>query len=305
MARLTDGTIWLIVLVANIVVPVSVCLTVKTDQVVPTLGLFVLLETFVAILWYTMETRRLKESAASQVSKLDKSQQQTTFGDLYTHQQQVTLLFSRNLELLPYFYDNKELPEDHPHHDFAMMLAEMLADFFEHVYLELELNTLPLETAEGWRMYAQSKYLCCPPLRRYLHSHRDVYGEGIMLMFGESQTPYGYELILDLKNCDISDHDLTRPKLMAFFAELCDRIGMRRHGDPLIWENKSGISHLHGISAIQFIETSNVVCHPLTLLKCVYVNIFSCKKFDTDVAKAFCVAFWKASSVTSRRITRN
>jgi S-adenosylmethionine decarboxylase len=110
-----------------------------------------------------------------------------------------------------------------------------------------------------------------------------------------STKPYGLELLLDLKECDLSD--LSPEKVTAYFIELCVLIQMKRHGDPLFWEDHSGIPHLHGLSAIQFIETSNVVCHALPLLQAVYLNIFSCREFDTEEAKKFSVDFWKAASV--------
>ena len=105
---------------------------------------------------------------------------------------------------------------------------------------------------------------------------------------------YGLELIMDLKGCDLSD--LTREKLRHFFVELCDRIDMARHGEPFYWEDTSDIPHLRGISGFQFIETSNVVCHPLPMLKAVYINIFSCKSFDTQDALKYCIDFWGARS---------
>ncbi len=105
---------------------------------------------------------------------------------------------------------------------------------------------------------------------------------------------YGLELILDLKGCDLSD--LTREKLKRFFVELCDRIKMVRHGEPLYWEDTSDIPHLRGISGFQFIETSNVVCHPISMQNAVYLNIFSCKEFDTEDAVKYCVEFWGAKS---------
>lgn len=77
---------------------------------------------------------------------------------------------------------------------------------------------------------------------------------------------------------------------------------MKRHGEPLFWEDHSGIPHLHGVSAERFIETSSVVCHPL--LKAVYVNVFSCKEFDIDVAKRFSVEYWRAVSVVHALVTR-
>lgn len=113
---------------------------------------------------------------------------------------------------------------------------------------------------------------------------------------------YGLELILDLKNCDLSD--LTEEKMGRFFVELCDRIKMTRHGDPLYWSDFSETPHLNGISGIQFIETSNVVCHALPLLNAVYINLFSCKEFDPEDASMFCKKFWNSSSENHTVVVR-
>jgi len=113
---------------------------------------------------------------------------------------------------------------------------------------------------------------------------------------------YGLELIIDLKECDLSD--LSKEKLSDFFVKLCDRIKMVRYGEPLFWEDHSEIPHLRGVSAIQFIQTSNIVCHPLPMLNAVYLNIFSCKEFDTEDALKFCVEFWKAGSETHTVVPR-
>ncbi len=60
-----------------------------------------------------------------------------------------------------------------------------------------------------------------------------------------------------------------------------------------------------GTSAVQFILTSTIVIHTLDLMKVVYVNIFSCKEFDTNVAakftaKWFCSNDWTANVVIRR-----
>jgi S-adenosylmethionine/arginine decarboxylase-like enzyme len=113
---------------------------------------------------------------------------------------------------------------------------------------------------------------------------------------------YGLELIIDMKGCDLSD--LNKDKLGRFFVELCDLIEMKRHGDPIFWEDHSDIPHLRGTSGLQFIETSNVVCHPLPMLNAVYLNIFSCKKFDTEKALEFSMKFWGATSENHTVVTR-
>ena len=113
---------------------------------------------------------------------------------------------------------------------------------------------------------------------------------------------YGLELIIDLHGCDLSDLD--RAKLQRFFIKLCDLIDMKRHGDPIFWEDTSNIPHLRGVSGFQFIETSTVVCHPLPMLKAVYLNIFSCKEFNPENALKFCKKFWGATSKVHTIILR-
>lgn len=113
---------------------------------------------------------------------------------------------------------------------------------------------------------------------------------------------YGLELIVDMKGCDLSD--LTQEKLGKFLIDLVDRVKMVRHGEPMFWEDHSGIPHLDGISAIQFIETSNVVCHALPMLKAIYLNLFSCKPFDADDALQFSMQYWNATSENHTVVTR-
>lgn len=117
-----------------------------------------------------------------------------------------------------------------------------------------------------------------------------------------NQENYGIELILDMHHCDIST--FTKENLSKYFTELCKLIDMKPHGKPMFWHNDSNIPHLRGIFGIQFIETSNIVVHALELLETVFVNIFSCKEFDTKVAEEFIKNFFKAKEVNSRVIER-
>lgn len=104
-----------------------------------------------------------------------------------------------------------------------------------------------------------------------------------------TQKIYGYELILDLHGCDVSK--FTRKSIEEYMVTICKAIGMERE-DLHFWDYE-GVpeeeipkdSHLLGTTAVQFITTSNIVIHTLDLLKAVYVNIFSCKKYDTELAE--------------------
>ena len=57
-------------------------------------------------------------------------------------------------------------------------------------------------------------------------------------------------------------------------------------------EEKQTAPHAKGSSAVQFILTSSIVIHTLDLLDAVYVNIFSCKTFDKEIAKDITVEWF-------------
>lgn len=113
---------------------------------------------------------------------------------------------------------------------------------------------------------------------------------------------YGVELILDMHDCDIQT--FTEEYLTRFFIELCDLIKMERHGEPMFWTEHTTEPHMSGISAVQFIRTSNIVVHTLDKLSAVYVNIFSCADFDPKVAEEFTKKFFKAQKSNTSFIER-
>ena len=125
----------------------------------------------------------------------------------------------------------------------------------------------------------------------------------------DKSTSYGYELILDLHGCD--PITFNRKSLKGYFKKLCDAIDMVR-SDLHFWdyegvpqeEREEEPPHLLGTSAIQFITTSNVTIHTLDKLKAVYVNIFSCKQYDKDLAEQITKEWFKAKECRSHFIER-
>ena len=119
---------------------------------------------------------------------------------------------------------------------------------------------------------------------------------------------YGTELILDLHECDASK--FTRKAIERFFEELCELIDMERC-DLHFWddvgvpaEEQQTDPKTKGTSAVQFILTSTVVVHTLDLLQTVYVNVFSCKEYDTDVAAKFVAGWFNSGDWTASVVTR-
>ena len=121
-------------------------------------------------------------------------------------------------------------------------------------------------------------------------------------------TPYGFELILDLHDCDVSTFN--RKSIKVYFEKLCDAIDMKRC-DLHFWDDlgvpedeRQTSPHTKGTSAVQFILTSNITIHTLDLLKAVYVNIFSCKPYDKELAEKLTIDWFKAKICRSNFIER-
>ncbi len=107
---------------------------------------------------------------------------------------------------------------------------------------------------------------------------------------GVKMKPYGHELILDLHGCD--PERFNRKTIRAYLKALCKAIGMQPC-ELHFWDDigvpssrRQTEPHLKGTSAVQFILTSNVTIHTLDELGAVYVNIFSCKPFNSRKAAA-------------------
>lgn len=114
--------------------------------------------------------------------------------------------------------------------------------------------------------------------------------------------------MLDLHGCDVSTFN--RDSLRGYFKKICDAIDMERE-DLHFWdydgvpeEERTTEAHLLGTSAVQFIKTSNIVIHTLDLLEAVYINIFSCKPYDKDMAEKITVEWFGAKECRTQFIER-
>ena len=91
---------------------------------------------------------------------------------------------------------------------------------------------------------------------------------------------------IDLHDADherLADPDTIR----RFVPALIDAIGMQAHG-PLMLD-RFGDDELEGWSALQFIETSSITVHADEAFDRFFVDVFSCRSFDPDVAAAVAV----------------
>ena len=93
--------------------------------------------------------------------------------------------------------------------------------------------------------------------------------------------PWGVLAAIDLHGCERAR--LADPDTIArFVPAVIAAIGMRAHG-PLRLD-RFGDGELEGWSALQFIETSSITLHADEVLGRCFVDVFSCRPFDADVA---------------------
>lgn len=120
---------------------------------------------------------------------------------------------------------------------------------------------------------------------------------------------YGKEVIIDLHECNIKKFN--RKELRKYFKELCNLIDMERC-DLYFWdyvgvpqeEIDAEPDHLVGTSAVQFIKTSNIVIHTLDRLGKVFLNIFSCKDYNSNVVIEFSKNFFGGKIINITEVER-
>jgi S-adenosylmethionine/arginine decarboxylase-like enzyme len=93
--------------------------------------------------------------------------------------------------------------------------------------------------------------------------------------------PWGMMAVIDLHDADrarLADPETIR----MFVSEVVPMIGMVAHGPTLL--ERFGEGELEGWSAMQFIETSSLTIHADEFGGRCYIDVFSCKPFDPEVA---------------------
>lgn len=91
-------------------------------------------------------------------------------------------------------------------------------------------------------------------------------------------------------------------KIRELIVGLCEKIEMKRYGEPLIQRFAEGA--LEGYSAMQFIETSSITMHFDEEKNRAFIDVFSCKFFEPQEAEAFCQSFLGAKSAKTHHFFR-
>ena len=114
---------------------------------------------------------------------------------------------------------------------------------------------------------------------------------------------WGYHLILDCKACDVEK--VKDPEhIRTFVKELVNEIDMKAYGDPLIENFASHNPIVAGYSLLQLIETSSITGHFADSSGDAYLDIFSCKPFEIEVAKQVIRKFFNPQKIKTTYLTR-
>jgi S-adenosylmethionine decarboxylase len=107
--------------------------------------------------------------------------------------------------------------------------------------------------------------------------------------------------VIDVRGCDlsaVSSADVIR----RFLVELVPALGMLPQGDPIV--KRFGEGDLEGWSAVQFIETSSITLHADEVKGRCFIDVFSCKSFDAEIAASLAQKAFHGRSVDHSLIER-
>jgi S-adenosylmethionine/arginine decarboxylase-like enzyme len=114
---------------------------------------------------------------------------------------------------------------------------------------------------------------------------------------------WGIASSIDIYECDpglIRDAEVIR----RFTVELCDLIKMKRFGETQVVHFGED-ERVAGYSMVQLIETSLISAHFANLTNTVYLDVFSCKPYDSETVRNFAQRYFAGKysilNVTYRR----
>ena len=118
-----------------------------------------------------------------------------------------------------------------------------------------------------------------------------------------ARAPWGQHLVLDFNGCP-KELLANKENILNWSKELVQAIDMVAYGEPVI---KHFATHSHeaaGYTLLQMIETSNIAAHFAENIGQVYIDVFSCKAFDVEVALGICKKYFKPTLANMHNLDR-
>ncbi len=122
-------------------------------------------------------------------------------------------------------------------------------------------------------------------------------------MNGEIAKPWGQHLVLDLNGCP-SELLSSKANILNWSKDLVEAIDMVSYGDPIIEHFAIHSNEAAGYTLLQMIETSNIAAHFAENIGQAYIDIFSCKEFDNQVAIDVCTEYFSPTELQQHVMKR-
>ncbi len=115
---------------------------------------------------------------------------------------------------------------------------------------------------------------------------------------------YGKELILDLRDASVQMFE--RAIVKRFCRDICEMMKMQRVGFHYIEseEDEEKDPKTYGFSAVQFIITSGITMHGLSLTGDLFINVFTCGEMNAIVIEDYALKFFGATLRKKTEIER-
>ena len=101
----------------------------------------------------------------------------------------------------------------------------------------------------------------------------------------DAAAPWGVLTSLDIYGCN-PDTIRDAEKIRNYVIQLCDLIEMRRFGECLVVHFGED-ERVAGYSMVQLIETSLISGHFANQTNAAYIDVFSCKSYDSEKVAEF------------------
>ena len=118
-----------------------------------------------------------------------------------------------------------------------------------------------------------------------------------------ARAPWGQHLVLDFNGCP-KELLADKENILDWSKELVQAIDMVAYGEPIIEHFATHSHEAAGYTLLQMIETSNIAAHFAENIGQVYIDVFSCKAFNVEVALGICKNYFKPTQANMHNLQR-
>ena len=118
-----------------------------------------------------------------------------------------------------------------------------------------------------------------------------------------ARAPWGQHLVLDFNGCP-KELLADKENILNWSKELVQAIDMVAYGEPVVEHFATHSHEAAGYTLLQMIETSNIAAHFAENIGQVYIDVFSCKAFNVEVALGICKNYFKPTQANMHNLQR-